>query len=212
MPVAKVARHDLDLADSGDQHVVLRGVRWVDYESLLEIRGDERPGVRLYYLEGDLELMSPSRTHEWIKKTLARLVEAYADELGIELTGYGSLTMRRARKERGAEPDECYVVGAVSGGAAHPDLAIEVEWTSGGLDKLEIYSRLGIRELWICRPHKKSFAIEVLTLRRERYVAVPRSRVLPDLDMVLLTKCLENESQTQAVRALRNALRSRAGA
>lgn len=207
MLVAKFALDDPDLTESVDQRVVLRGVKWVDYEALLAIRGDERPGVRLYYLEGDLELMSPSRTHEWIKTTVARLLEAYADEMGIELSGYGSLTMRRVRQERGAEPDECYVVGRASGKDSRPNLAIEVVWTSGGLDKLQIYSGLGIRELWICRASKKKLVIEVLVLHRGRYVAAARSRLLPDLDLGLLTKYLAGESQTRAVRAFRAALR-----
>ena len=37
-------------------------------------------GVRMYYLEGEIELMSPSRGHESNKKTLARLLELWALE------------------------------------------------------------------------------------------------------------------------------------
>ncbi|HET6150018.1 MAG TPA: Uma2 family endonuclease [Polyangia bacterium] len=206
----RLALDPSDPADGLDQHVVLQAVSWADYQSLLAIRGDERPGVRLYYLEGDLELISPSRTHEWIKTTVGRLLEAYADEAGIELTGYGSLTMRSARRERGAEPDECYVIGAARPKTAHPDLAIEVEWTPGGLDKLEIYRGLGIRELWICRPSKETakVAIEVLALRRGQYVTVAKSRLLPRLELALFTECLESESQTRAVKILRTSLRA----
>ncbi len=36
------------------------------------------------YLERELELMSPSRSHEGIKKALARLLEAYAMERLLE--------------------------------------------------------------------------------------------------------------------------------
>lgn len=212
MALAKALLVDRDLADSVDQRVVLRGVGWSDYEALLAIRGDERPGVRLYYLEGDLELMSPSHMHEWLKTTLARLLEAYADETGIELTGYGSLTMRRVRKERGAEPDECYVIGPARGRDPRPDLAIEVVWTSGGLDKMAIYAGLGVRELWVCRTHKKKVAVEVLALRRGRYVTVSRSRLLPGLDPSVLAKFLEGESQTRAVRGFRATLRADARA
>ncbi|MEG4506483.1 Uma2 family endonuclease [Microcoleus sp. F6_B4] len=31
---------------------------------------------------------------------------------------------------------------------AIPDLAIEVVFTSGGIDKLQLYKRLGIPEVW----------------------------------------------------------------
>ena len=38
-----------------DQHVVLRAMAWQDFETLLAIRGD-RPGIRMYYLDGEIEL------------------------------------------------------------------------------------------------------------------------------------------------------------
>lgn len=132
-----------------DQRILLHDVTWEGYEALLAIRGD-RSGVRIYFCEGELELMSPSRTHEWIKKAIARLVEAYAEETGIELGGVGSWTIQERTEERSAEPDECYVLDGQLGpdgqlDVERPDLAIEVFWTSGGLDKLEIYRGLGVR-------------------------------------------------------------------
>ena len=53
-----------------DQRVILTGVSWKQYEALLELFGDDQPGVRVAYLAGDLEIMSPSRKHERIKTTL----------------------------------------------------------------------------------------------------------------------------------------------
>ena len=46
-----------------DQRVTLHGISWADYEALLAMRGDDG-GVRLTYLEGELELMAPSIDHE----------------------------------------------------------------------------------------------------------------------------------------------------
>src|SRR5690606_33605516 len=57
-----------------DHYVHLRGVTWADYLRLLEVRGD-RSVPRLTYLEGTLEIMSPSLTHELIKSYIGRLVE-----------------------------------------------------------------------------------------------------------------------------------------
>jgi Uma2 family endonuclease len=98
---------DLVVQRSVDQRVFLHNVSWSDYEALLAMRGDTA-GVRVAYLEGTLELMTPSQDHEIVKKKLARLLEAYAEELGIELEGYGSWTLKREDQERGLEPDECY--------------------------------------------------------------------------------------------------------
>jgi Uma2 family endonuclease len=145
--------------------------------------------------------MSPSRTHEFIKKTIARLLEAYAEERGIFFNGYGSLTMKNPAVERGAEPDECYVIGTEK---ERPDLAIEVIWTSGGIDKRRIYAGLGVRELWEWQDGR----IEVLILRGQAYVSAPRSELLPDLDLAVVARLVTYEDQTGAVREFRRLLRS----
>ncbi|HEU4620176.1 MAG TPA: Uma2 family endonuclease [Gammaproteobacteria bacterium] len=130
-----------------DHYVHLRGVTWDDYLRLLEIRG-ERSTPRMTYLEGTLEIMSPSRSHDEIKSYIGRLVEAWCLERNVEFTPYGSWTLKSKRDERGAEADECYVFGPNPKAKRRPDLAIEVVWTSGGIDKLEVYRKLGVRELW----------------------------------------------------------------
>ena len=183
-----------------DQRIFMRGVTWSEYEALLAIRG-ERAGIRIAYLKGDLELMTPSIDHESIKTRIARLLECCAEERGIDLNGYGSWTIKSAPRARGAEPDECYIVGVDRKPA--PDLAIEVVWTHGGLDKLEIYRGLRVREVWVWREGE----IEVHALRGDAYERVPRSELVPDLDLVMLTGFLDRPSQTQAVREFRAALR-----
>ena len=186
---------------SMDQRVTLHGMTWKDYEIMLALRGD-RSGVRMAYLHGAIELMSPSIDHEGIKKTMARLVEAYADERGWDLNGYGSWTLKDALAERGLEPDECYVLGGAPKDV--PDLAIEIVWTSGGLNKLEIYQTLGVGEVWIW---KRESGVTVHLLRDGRYEEAPRSALLPELDLKLLDRFALSTNQAQAVRAFRAALR-----
>ena len=123
---------------TADQRVILHGVPWSHYEVMLALRGDA-PVPRLTYLRGELELMRPSQDHERIKKLIARLLEVYALAKTLPLNGFGSWTLRDAPGERGAEPDECYVLGDARG-RDRPDLAIEVVWTSGALDKLAVYA------------------------------------------------------------------------
>ena len=182
-----------------DQRVILNGIDWWQFETFLAIRGD-RAGVRITYLEGQLEIMSPSRTHEWFKTMIARLLEAYADEKGLVFEGYGSLTMRNAPKLRGIEPDECYAVGAPK---ESPDLAVEVIWTHGGLDKLEVYRGLGVREVWIWKKEE----LKAYELRGNAYIEIPRSVVIPGLTPLFIREFLDCETQTEAVRKLRAALR-----
>jgi Uma2 family endonuclease len=190
-----------DATPDRDDRVVMRNLDWWQYEAMLAIRGDSA-GVRMAYLEGDLEIMSPGRIHEFVKTAIARLLEAYAEETGIYFNGHGSLTMTNPARRRGAEPDECYVVG---GPKEQPDLAIEVILTSGGLDKRRIYAGLGVHELWGWRDG----TIEVLIPRGDEYQKVSASELLPELDLVHLASFIQRDDQTAAVREFRRGLGDR---
>lgn len=186
--------------ETADQRIVTHGVPWSHFEAQLALRGDA-PVPRIAYLDGVLELMSPSKDHERIKSYLGCLLEAYALETGIELSPYGSWTLKHAPAAAGLEPDECYLIGPDQGRPV-PDLAIEVVWTSGGIEKLEIYRRLGVGEVWTWKDGR----MEVHVLDDDRFVSVGRSRLFPDLDLELLVSLLDQPTATQAVRALRESL------
>src|SRR5215468_5489699 len=105
-----------------------------------------------------------------------------------------------------AEPDECYIVGD-STEKEVPDLAIEVEWSRAtGLSKPEIYRRLGVRELWTL---KSDGRLIIRILEKGEWAEHPRSKLLPNLDIAWLLSFLEVTPQSQAVRALRDALRTK---
>lgn len=182
-----------------DQRVFLRGLSWADFERVAAMRGDEGP--RLTFVGGALELMSPSREHERLKSLLGRLLEAYAEERGLRLDAYGSWLLRERRSACGVEPDECYVLGDHH--VDVPDLAIEIVWTSGGLDKLEAYAHLGVPEVWFWR----SGVIEVYVMHDRGHARRDASALLPDIDLVALAAAMEGEDQTAAVRAWRQTLR-----
>lgn len=185
---------------SADQRLVLHHMSWSHYETLLALRG-EAPVPRMAFLDGAIELMSPSKDHERIKSYLGRLIETYALERGIELSPYGSWTLRSEPRQGGIEPDECFIVGTDQS-AERPDLAIEVVWTSGGLDKLDVYRRLGVAEVWQWR----GGAIAIFLLGDDGYARSPRSRCFPELDVGLLATYLDYPTVTQAIRAFRAVL------
>src|SRR5437879_2124724 len=91
-----------------DHHVVLRGATWRDFERVLRMRGD-RGGLRVYYLDGEIELMSPSRAHEKRKSKLAALLETWLAESRPDYDAVGSWTLKKEIERAGAEPDECYL-------------------------------------------------------------------------------------------------------
>jgi Uma2 family endonuclease len=184
-----------------DHFVHLDGVTWADYERLLEIRG-ERSAPRITYLEGTLEIMSPSAQHDSIKSTIGCLVEVWCLEHDVEFTTYGSWTLKNRRAKRGAEPDECYVFGVVAN-PKRPDLVIEVIWTSGGLDKLDVYRKLGVPEIWFWDEGR----IGVYRLRGERYAATAHSVVLRGIDLEQLASFIDRPTTSRAIRDYRAALK-----
>jgi Uma2 family endonuclease len=186
---------------TADQRVVMHGVPWSHYEAQLALRG-EASSPRIAFLDGALELMTPSKDHERNKSYIGRLLEAYALERGIDLSPYGSWTLKSAPRQGGAEPDECYIVGPDQG-RDRPDLVIEVVWTSGGIDKRELYARLGVGEVWFWRDGR----IEVHVLGSGHYERTAGSALFPELDVELLASFLDRPTVLQAVRSFREALR-----
>lgn len=150
---------------------------WEDYEHLDRMRG-ESAVPRLTFLEGTLEIMSPGTNHELVKTRLAALIEAYCVQTGVRINGFGSWTVKNKKVKRGAEADECYVFGP-DPNPKHPHLAIEVVWSSGGIDKLEVWRKLGVDEVWTW----EDGAISVHVLRGARYMPVTKSQFLPALDI-----------------------------
>lgn len=199
--IARAERVDRD-EPREDHFVRLHGVARADYLRLLEIRG-ECSVPRMTYVEGTLEIMSPSRAHELIKSYIGRLVEVWCLERGVELTPNGSWTLKSKRDERGAEPDECYIFGPDARRRRRPDLAIEVVLTSGGIDKLDVYRKLGVREVW----YWESGRIQPY-VRGVGYAAVAGSEALPGIDLEQLASFLDRPTASAAIREYRAALRT----
>lgn len=163
-----------------EERFMTSGVSWQAYESLLASLGNSS-SYRVAYLSGTLEIMSPSRSHELNKENIGRLLEAYLEENRIRFWGLGSTTFRAGDKQAGKEPDKCYCLGTDKD---IPDLAIEVIYTSGGVNTLEIYRRLGVGEVWFWQNQQ----LTVYCLQNNSYQKQLKSKLLPDLDLVLLAQ------------------------
>ena len=187
-------------SDLGEQRMLLY-VSWKEYVVMRDLL--DGPALRMTYLEGKLELMSPSTDHEMWKKNIARLVELYAHVRGVDLRGYGSATFKREMKDRGAEPDECYLIGHKL--IDYPQIALEVIHLSPLLDKLEVYSGMGIAEVWVF--YKGAFQIHLLGASGT-YEPAPRSALLPDLDFSLVARYAVREDTPQALREFEQDLRT----
>ena len=194
MAAASVSSTPLIERAPDEQRMLLNNVSWKDYVLLRDVL--DGPAVRMTYLGGALELMRPSPEHELWKKNIARLVELYAHVRRIDLRGYGSTTFKSEAVQRGAEPDECYLIGKKL--ADFPDIVVEIIRTAPLLDKLAIYAALGVSEVWIFRDG--TFSIHVLDRASSKYLVVPSSVPMPELDFTLVARFATREDTAQALR------------
>lgn len=192
-----------------EERYITDSVSWEQYETLLERIGDAA-GYRVTFLDGVLEIMSPSRRHERSKTRIGTLLEIYFEEADIEYFPFGSTTLRQQEKRGGTEPDEAYCIGTDKD---FPDLAIEVIVTSGSINKLELYRRLNVQEVWFWRNDR--FAI--YHLREEipvefvsncGYELITKSELLPELDIDMLAEFLKVAQPLAAAKEWRQYLRS----
>ncbi|HVA46745.1 MAG TPA: Uma2 family endonuclease [Pirellulales bacterium] len=136
---------------------VLHDIDWGTYTRLLRAF-ERRRRFRLTYDRGMLEIMSPLWEHEKSAYLLGRFIDVVTEELRLLCEPGRTVTLRRRRKSRGLEPDNCYWIanaGRLAGKTRldlrvdpPPDLAIEVDLTHSSLDRMSIYAALGVPEVW----------------------------------------------------------------
>lgn len=183
-----------------DQRLTMPGsYDWQQFEALENLLA-ESTGLRITYLDGAIELMTVGEPHELIKKSLAILLELYFSIMGIEFIPVGNATRRSEAKGVSFEPDESYYLHEQK---ANPDLAIEVIFTSGNLQKLEKYRRFQIPEVWLW----ENAQLKVYALVDDAYQEMDRSQLLPELDLALLVRCVQMPSRLEAMRLFRDGVR-----
>lgn len=202
-----------------EQRVVLRNISWDTYESLLESH-ESSSAPRFTYDQGEMEIVSPSPEHERLNRRIALLVQALTEEIGIESEDLGSTTFRREDLERGFEPDSCFYIQneeRVRGKDRidlavdpPPDLVIEIDITSPSMNKLPIYARLGVPEVW----RYDGENLEILKLKDDGYTEVSESTALPSLKSSVLTRLVERSKslrRTVWIREVREAAKGLSG-
>lgn len=178
--------------------VILHNISWQTYRSLVN-DFEQEPAIRLTYDLGTLEIRMPLDPRETFKKLLGRLIEAATEELGLEIRSLGSRTCDRKDLAKGLEPDQCYYIqheanvrGVTQIDLAQyppPDLAVEIHIISSSLNRLAIYSALGIPELW--RFDGEHLTIYTLRRQGEGYTINPTSSALPPLSAIHIERFLQ---------------------
>jgi Uma2 family endonuclease len=198
--------------------LVLHGISWQEYTRMLRAFA-ERPGIRLTYDRGTLEIMSPLFEHEANADLLGRFVVVLTEELSLPIQAGRSTTYRRHKMRRGLEPDHSWWIAnaAKLRGKRRidlrvdppPDLALEIDVTRRSVDRMAIYARLRVPEVWRLDARGLTFH----TLQPDgKYVAQTYSQAFPQFTPADLAGFLALRSQhdeNEVVRQFREFVRQR---
>jgi Uma2 family endonuclease len=190
---------------------VLYDIDWGTYTRLLRVLQSDRR-YRLTYDRGTLEIMSPLWEHEQPAYMVGRFVDVLTEELNLICLAGRTVTLRRKKKQRGLEPDNCYWLAsaALLQGKTHldlrtdppPDLAIEVEYTQRVTDRMSIYAALGVPEVWVLSAAGPTFHV----LQGATYQVRPNGLSFPQLvpaDLIGFLNQLGQTDDTTLVRQFR---------
>jgi Uma2 family endonuclease len=184
--------------------LLFEGLTWREFKAIEQLL--DRPGYRLSFLDDVLEIRRmPGEPHETVKKRIAALLELYLLMAGFDFTPTGSMTLESEGGAVKREADESYKLAP---GRDRPDLAIEVVFSTGGINKLEAYRRLQIKEVWFW----EDGVFEVFHLRGPSdalsYEKVATSEEVSGLDLALLRRCITMANHVEAVKTFQQSLRS----
>lgn len=182
--------------------LLFEGLTWREFKAVEQLL--DRPGYRLSFLDGVLEIIKmPGEPHETVKKRIAALLELYLLMAGFDFTPTGSMTLESEGGSAKREADESYKLAP---GRRLPDLAIEVIFSSGGIDKLEVYKRLKIPEVWFW----EDGVSEVYHLRDKGnalyYEKISSSEEVTGIDLNLLLRCVSMVNHVDAIKTFQQAL------
>ncbi len=203
----------------------MRDVPWHAYESLVEANGNGP--LRIVYDQGCTEIELPASPHDRVKSILGMCIEQYGLTAGVPFIPTGSTTWKNQTRGVGLEADESYYVrhyqDVVTSReidlARHPppDLAIEADLTHRSVDKMRVYARLGVPEVWrwVFDPQREGRGGRLVCLQLSGngdYEESTSSVAFPDLPLDWVQRAIEQseeEGEYVAVNAFRARLRDR---
>jgi Uma2 family endonuclease len=190
--------------------LVVHQLDWDDYERVLESLV-ERPGLRVHYDSGRLEIVSPLSRHGRYDRLIGDLVVVFCDVFHISLEGFSTVTWKRKALLKGIEPDASFYIQNAKRIVGKdidlesdppPDIVLEIDITSRSLHKLPIYAALRIPEVW----RYDGQTCQFYALAEGRYVEAAVSPSLPRLTCKMLGDAIEL-SKTQGQDAARTTFR-----
>jgi Uma2 family endonuclease len=182
--------------------LLFEGFTWREFKAVEQLL--DRPGYRLSFLDGVLEIRPmPGEPPETVKERIGYLLEFYLLLAGFDFTPTGSMTLESESGLVKREADKSYKLAP---GRSRPDLAIEIVFTSGGINKLEAYKRLKIAEVWFW----EDGVLALYHLRQGgdqwRYEKIATSEAVPGIDLDLLLRCINMVNHVDAIKTFQQAI------
>ncbi|MDJ0553445.1 MAG: Uma2 family endonuclease [Microcoleaceae cyanobacterium MO_207.B10] len=151
-----------------DRISTITNTTWAEYISL------DLPSKRVSFRNGVITIVSPGRNHELIGDYIRLIILAYCRNLNIPVFTFNQTTLKEEGKE-GKEPDVAYCFEIDKD---KPDLALEINLTSGSIDDLTKYQYLKIPEVWVWENNKVKFFVT----SDSEYLESTISNYLPNLN------------------------------
>ena len=182
--------------------LLFEGLTWREFKAVEQLL--DRPGYRLSFLDGIMEIRRmPGEPHETVKERIGALLELYLLMAGFDFTPTGSMTLESEGGSVKREADKSYKLAP---GSRLPDLAIEVVFSSGGINKLKAYKRLKIPEVWFW----EDGVLEFYHLRGEgdalHYEKISNSEEVTGIDRDLLLRCINMVNHVEAIKTFQQAI------
>ena len=138
------------------QRLILDNVDWNAYEAIGE--APSWIGRRLHDVQPrEAQIITLSHEHERFKYLIGRLIDSLGEEFDVPIAGFGSPTHKQP-PDRGLEPDQCYYHRNFDRVRLlkridltrdpPPDLAVEIDVTHSSVNRMDLYARLRIPEVW----------------------------------------------------------------
>ena len=169
--------------DDRDLIISLANISWDKYENISETIGDTS-WCKISYLDGVLELRSPSIYHEELSENFTAIITEYCFRKSIDCFGIRS-TRLKSKNKKGKEPDVSY---ALYQKKKTPDIAVEVNYTSGNIKDLDIYLDIGVAEVWIYDLKNKT---RFYLLEKDNYREIKKSKHFELLTPDIVNNLLE---------------------
>lgn len=200
-----------------EQRLILDQIKWQKYEAILADSRSQRT-ARFTYDRGRLEMMHPLDEHERCHKLIESLLLVLADELKLRLEGYKAPTLKRTDLQLGTEPESAYYIQHEPEMRGQPeinletdpppDLILEVALSKSAIDKLPIYARLGIPEVWryLSQPGDNFLKGQLLIyqLQDQGYVEASSGFAFPFLPAGKILQFIDESDALGLMSALRN--------